>query len=442
MPELRLRTGVWYGDELLRLALPPEWRVTVFWPATPPPLTDDQIAYALANPVGQPPLRELCRGRRRPVVIVDDLNRPTPANRVLPIVFDQFQEAGIAPGQVRILIATGTHEPPTPEAAGRKVGPEAARACEVVAHNALKNTKRIGRTSFGTPIEVNRVLTDSDFVLGIGGIYPNHTAGFGGGSKLALGVLGLRSIMGLHYGHQPVEWSNDPASTFRQELDEIALVIGLRTTVCLHVDANREVIRAVSGDQALYYADEASFVRRTFSTPEPVSADVVISNAYPNDVSLTFAAMKGFVPLSRCAPHTSRIGIASCSEGLGRHELVAPNSFGGKLRHVVRRLSIMTPGEAATKFASRIRGGLTRRGEEDGPTWPIWVYRPAPALKSLALPGMTVRNAWQDIIDAVTSEQGNKRELNVAVYPCAPLQCLGPVGTRVPRPEVKCSAGV
>ncbi len=443
MSELRLRTAAWYGDRLLRLALPPYWQVKVVWPSTPPPLTDDQIAAALATPVGQPPIKSLCTGKRRPVVIVDDLNRPTPADRVLPRLLEQFRAAGIRPDQVRILIATGTHEPPTHEAASRKVGPEVARVCQVITHSALERGTRIGRTSFGTPIEVNTVLADSDFVIGIGGVYPNHTAGFGGGSKLALGVLGLRSIMHLHYGHRPVGWSNDPASSFRQELDEIASAIGLHTTVCLHINAEREVVRVASGDHSMYYAAEVSFVRRTYSAPAPGSADVVISNAYPNDLSLTFSSMKGFVPLSRCTPRASRIGIASCGEGLGRHELVSPDSsLSGRLRHVVRRVSIMTPAEATAKVAARLRRGLAAKPEKLAPKRSIWVYQPNPDGETLSCSGMTVRHSWPEIIDAVVSEQSHKRALDVVVYPCAPLMCLEPGEQDVTAAATSLSAAV
>jgi nickel-dependent lactate racemase len=107
-----LRTGVWQADEPFALHLPTEWRVTTYWPRTPAPLTDSDIASSLDNPVGQQPVGVLCRGKSKPLVIIDDLNRPTPAHRVLPILMSQFRQAGIPPEAVTILIATGTHSPP------------------------------------------------------------------------------------------------------------------------------------------------------------------------------------------------------------------------------------------------------------------------------------------------------------------------------------------
>ncbi len=63
-----LRTAHWHSDETIELAWPVDWSVSVLWPATPPPLADEQILDALHNPVGMPPIADLCRGKRRPLV--------------------------------------------------------------------------------------------------------------------------------------------------------------------------------------------------------------------------------------------------------------------------------------------------------------------------------------------------------------------------------------
>ena len=80
----------------------------------------------------------------------------------------------------------------------------------------------LGRTSFGTPVLVNRLVAGSDYVLGIGGVCPQHSTGFGGGAKLALGVLGRRSIRQLHYGHPSMSGALDVDNDFRRDLGEIA----------------------------------------------------------------------------------------------------------------------------------------------------------------------------------------------------------------------------
>jgi len=128
-------------------------------------------------------------------VIVDDLNRPTPTDRILPFVLACFPD----PSRVSVVVATGTHGAPLPAALDRKIG---SVGCRVVVHDPTRG-------------DLNEEVGAADFVTGIGGIYPNHTAGFGGGSKLALGVLGFRQIESLHYPHRSAGWGGSLRNSFR-----------------------------------------------------------------------------------------------------------------------------------------------------------------------------------------------------------------------------------
>jgi nickel-dependent lactate racemase len=429
--ELRLRTGVWYGDHMLRLPVPPSWQLKVFTPNAGVPLTDAQIAEQLESPVGQPTIREVCRGKARPLVIVDDLNRPTPAFRVVPALLRQLGDAGIATRDVGIIMAPGTHGAPPPDALVKKVGAAAAGSCRLYVHDCNRDVVKVGGTSFGTPVLVNKHVAASDFVIGVGGLYPNYTAGFGGGSKLALGVLGFRSIAALHYGHQSMGWGTpNSRSNFRRDLDEIAHMIGLRTTVSLLLSGDREVVAVSCGDPQAYYASALRSAQDAARAPAPDEhADVVMSNAYPNDVSLTFVRMKGIAPLARAPLGASRIAIASCSEGLGFHGLLpflnAPRYHSQRMMAIRARVLLARPRLLAQKIYGRLsrRRGAGRTGRN-----PIWLYRPdvADAARLPAeIPGMRVTSSWDEIVEAVSREQGGREALRALVYSCAPLQCLG-----------------
>jgi len=439
----QLRTGVWHGDRPLQLDFPADWEVEIFWPRTPPPLTDEQIHAALERPVESAPIRELCRGKSHPLVIVDDLNRPTPASRVMPHLLRHFADAGIPASRVTILMAGGSHGYSQSDPLRRKVGPLAAESCRLVVHDPACRGVNLGRTSFGSPVLVDRELATSDFVMGIGGIYPNQTAGFGGGTKLALGALELRAISWLHRTHPGVGWGNAAAECdFRKELNEIAERIGLRTMICTQLDAQREIVRLACGDPVRFYAGELAFARRTFGVALPEGADVVITNAYPNDLSFTFVWMKGLTPLKKCPPAASRIVIASCSEGLGSHgvyPVVNPPKFHAQ-RDALRRLSVMSPSQIAQRLVGRVSravhagaNGSPASNHEPKPAQakhrnPIWMYRPGTHAETLpkTLRGIQIRNLWGEIIEAVRREQGDRHGLRVLVYACAPLQYFEP----------------
>jgi nickel-dependent lactate racemase len=435
--ELRLRTGAWYGDLTSALSTPPSWDVGVFMPSAGKPLTDAQIMERLEAPVGQPAIRELCRGKARPVVIVDDLNRPTPASRVMPGLLRQFRDAGIAPQDVGIVMASGAHGAAAADAFAKKVGAEAATLCRLHVHDCKRNLVNMGRTPFGTPVLVNKAVADSDFLVGIGGLYPNHTAGFGGGSKLALGVLGFRSIATLHHKHQSVGWgAPNSRSSFRQDLDYIAQLIGLNTTVSVLLNGDREVVEVRCGSNRAYYADLLGSAKGVYRAPSPNDhTDVVISNAYPSDLSLTFAQMKAFHLLDAAPLHASRIAIASCSEGLGFHALFpfmnAPKYHRQRMMAMRARMLLGEPDVLARKVLARLARQLDFRRGESVPARPIWLFRPGgdgtvhlPPLPA-KIPGIRVTSSWDEVVEGVSHEQGDRSALRVVVYGCASMQWLG-----------------
>lgn len=436
----KLRTGAWHGDLPLALDFPSEWNINIHWPNTPAPLTLSQVLSALENPVGQPRIREQCRGKSRPLVIIDDVNRPTPAAPFLRFLLQEFRDAGIPPSNVTILVARGSHGEPQAESMLAKIGQEAYSSCRVLLHDPYRHTKKIGKTSLGTPVHVNREVLAADFVMGIGGVYPNNTAGFGGGAKLALGVLDVRVISQLHRKHKGMGWgTSGPANNFRKDLEEIARMIGLNTLITAHVNADRQLVRVRCGDFRQYYAEEVAFARQAFVAPKPEGADVVISNAFPNDLSLTFIHMKGVYPLRHAAFTASRIILGSCAEGEGFHGVypIVRMPFLHEHRDRLRRISLLTPGEISAKITAKLRAKLAGNGHANSSLVqpavtpakhknPIWFYRTGtyPGALPPAVRGMRVVHQWQQILDTIRSEQAGRARLEVVIYPCAPLQII------------------
>lgn len=428
--KITLLTGAWYGDKPVDLQIPPSWDVKVLWPDTPPPLTDEEMAGILEQPSVRS-LTEICRGKSRPLIIVDDLNRPTPAAKIMPLLLRNIQAAGIRLEDITILMATGTHGRPMPDAVLKKAGKEAA-PCRHLVHDCFADVVKIGETACKTPVFVNKAITQSDVVIGVSGIYPNHTAGFGGGSKLVMGVLGIRTIYHLHFRNKALSWGNtDTDNRFRRELDEIAKMIGMETGVSLIIDADRSIIKMYYGDPVKYFPEAVSFYQKTFRTLQPDDVDVVISNTYPNDLSLTFAQMKGFVPLNSCKSGASRIAIASCNEGIGSHGIwpfVNVPRF-HKVKHMLRVLSVMTGREIIKKTYCVLKRRLTYRFQrkETGnvkPSNSVWLYRTGDLAVQMPsrVPGINITSEWREILEAVRKEQSNRDNLRALVYPCAFLQ--------------------
>jgi nickel-dependent lactate racemase len=322
----------------------------------------------------------------------------------------------------------------------KKVGEEAARRCRLISHDHRGNVVNVGRTTLGTPIDVNPELLRSDCIIGVGGVYPQGTAWLGGGSKLALGVLGGRSIFALHYEHS-VEGLYSTDNRFRRDLDEIARIIRLDTVVTVHINARREVIRLSAGDPVAIYPEAAAYSRQTFSAPPPYDADVVVSNAYPMDVSATFALAKGMTPLAAASPHASRVLVAACSEGAGLHPFFPLKGTSvwerrvALARHLARTrphrlggLVAATPWRVIQRLmTSRVRPQSGRgQGTPPSTARPVLMHIPTESSSSVAgiLGQTTVIDSWPRVVSRVRNEQGSTRPCKVQVYPCAPLQLI------------------
>lgn len=433
--EVTLRTGVWYRDRPVTLSFPDAWDVATYWPDTPPPLTDEELRARFDHPVGQPPLRELAKGRRKPVVIVDDLARPTPVGRVMPLVLREFRAAGIEPSAVRVLVATGTHGHQDRGALVNKLGTEAVEACRLVIHDDTRRTRLIGTTSFGTPVYPDRELLSADLVVGIGGVYPQHATGFGGGGKLALGVMERRTIRHLHFRHRGVGGAYNIDNDFRRDVTEVARMIGMRTMITLHINARLEVVNAWCGDHEAYYPEAAAFSRSRYDAPAPHDADVVVANAYPSDISYTFMR-KGMKPIRCAPPQATKIVVASNHEGLGRHGLFQQGVSARiqAYRALYNRVRIMEGRVIAQKLlkhAARVVGVRTgpaptvARPAAGRPTASFWLYRPPGAETALPpLDGVDVMTDWNAVLARIARERADQSRVRVRIYPCAPLQCI------------------
>jgi nickel-dependent lactate racemase len=436
---LMLRTAAWYGDRLLDLELPNSWDASIFTPRTGGAMTDEEIRQRLESPVNQRPVRERCSATTRPLIIVDDLNRPTPAARVLTALVQQFTDAGIPRRNITIIVGSGTHAPPSAAAVAKKVGEELVGSCRICIHDPHRDLVKVGRTSFGTPVLLSKEATTSTFVVGIGGLYPNHTGGFGGGSKAALGILGFRSIAALHFGHESVGWGADRSrDTFRQDLDEIAQFIHLETGVFVCVDANREIVDLTCGDVRELRGSFLASTKDMFRAAAPDQDDrVVISNAYPSDLSLTFVRMKGTVPLASAPSGASKVVVASCSEGLGYHGLFpfmnAPRFHRQRMLRLRVSANLTKPRRLVTKGAARLmRAVPTPRARgphaSDESGHPTWLYCPSPealAMLPSSIPGFRATSSWSEVVEGVAEEQRHESPLRTSVYAAAPLQWLG-----------------
>ncbi|MGE5543143.1 MAG: lactate racemase domain-containing protein, partial [Bacillota bacterium] len=149
-------------------------------PATDP---TGEVLRALAQPIGRPSLHEQLRPGLKVCVVVSDITRPVPYRVILPVLLAYLNRGGIADEDITLLVATGLHRGLTLEEQARLYGEDVVGRVRVVNHDYHHNLVRLGVTSRGTPIEVNRLAVESDLLVLTGYIEPHQQLGFTGGRK-------------------------------------------------------------------------------------------------------------------------------------------------------------------------------------------------------------------------------------------------------------------
>jgi len=170
-----------YSSSTLAFNLPKCNLLGIVDPADVPAVADPAAAarQAIRQPVGARPLGQLARRGSKVLIIVDDFTRPTPAYQLLPGILAELDPTANNL-DVTILIACGTHRPMTQDEIRAKVGAEVMAQYKVVNHDAFdrSNLVDVGKTKNGTPIVVNRLVVESDLVLGISNVCPHGLAGW------------------------------------------------------------------------------------------------------------------------------------------------------------------------------------------------------------------------------------------------------------------------
>ena len=288
-----VRSGAWYGDKELTLNFPTDWEVEMLGPKDAPGLSDTQIEQAFAEPIGTSRISEVAKGKKSAAIIVDDLSRPTPASRIIPYILQELTSAGVPKSEIRFVAGVGAHRPLTDEDIVKKVGADIAAAYEVTNHNFMSGDLRaFGNLENGTPIYLNRIVSDSDFKICLGGIYPHSSVGFSGGAKLIVpGIAGFTTMFYFHTfppGRGPAIIEGQSDEPDRRDTVELAAgVLGLDMIANAVLNSRREICGLFVGDFIKAHRKGAHFALDTYGTVIPETTrketDLVVINCYPLD---------------------------------------------------------------------------------------------------------------------------------------------------------------
>jgi len=282
----------------------------------------DIIAKGLENPVGLPRIREMVKGKKKILILVDDYTRNTPVHIILPEVLKEISTAGISRTNIRLLIASGTHRPMTQEEKLKKLGHRVMADYIVLDHryDDPEDMVQLKNTAGGTEICVNRAVIESDYVIGIGQIVPHRVAGFSGGGKIIQpGVCGAVTTGQTHWlsarfpGSEIIGRVDNPV---RQEIEAVAKAAGLKFIVNAVLGGAAKLVHCICGDPIEAFRLGARKSTEIFGIPMPEPVDIVITDSYPADLNLWQAAKGIYSADLALKPDGILILVTPCPEGV------------------------------------------------------------------------------------------------------------------------------
>ena len=295
---------------------------------------EEIISSALANPLGSPRLSDLAGPGQRVLILVDDYTRMTPANLILPPLLEELFIAGVREEDITFLVSLGTHRPMTEAEMVKKLGKDIVDRFQVKNHtwSDPHQLLTLGATTSGVEIEVNRLATECDLLIGLGHIVPHRVAGYSGGGKIVQpGICGARTtgqthwLSALYSGPEILGVVENPV---REAIDAVAQQIGLRFIVNAVQDAEGKVVEVVAGQPVEAHRAGCRIARGVFAAEMPERADVVVAEAYPSDFDLWQGAKAVYSSELALKAGGTIVLLADCPEGVaGQHSEVEAHGY-------------------------------------------------------------------------------------------------------------------
>lgn len=288
-----------YGKEMRTIDIPEEKIIGVINPLPGDEIKDlnREVESSLSEPIGSPPLTKLIKPGAKIVIIVDDNTRPTPTRKLLEPILKVLAESGVLREQIRIIFALGAHRKLTEEEKREILGDEIFENYQSEDHEARDRNSLIdlGKTSFQTPVVINKKVYEADLRILTGLIKPHNLAGYSGGGKAILpGVCGLETIKFNHgfksMAHPSSATGVIEGNPIREDIEELSKLLGPTFLVNVVMDYQKRICRVVSGDLIEAHRAGANFLDQIAKRRVSKPGDICICGT-PDPVDVSFYQM-------------------------------------------------------------------------------------------------------------------------------------------------------
>ncbi len=319
-----------YGKNGLTIELDDQWDITVLEPENVPGLKYplQAVKQSLRQPFQAVPLKELVSKDKTIGIIFNDITRATPNHIILPAILDEINH--IPKENITFFNALGTHRKNTVQELESMIPKEIVDNYRIIQNDCLdKQTQvRIGKTSAGNDIYINKLLMACDVKILTGFIEPHFFAGFSGGGKAIMpGMAGLETILRNH-GASMIDdpnsiWGEIDKNPIQQEIREAAKQAGADFIVNVTMNRDHEITAVFAGDLEAAHDAGCDFAKQSAmkAVDEPFDIVLTTNSGYPLDQNL-YQSVKGMSAAAKVLKQGGAIIIASeCSDGIPDHGL-------------------------------------------------------------------------------------------------------------------------
>jgi nickel-dependent lactate racemase len=322
-----VRTQLQYGRGDLTVEIPSS-DVTVLRTQHEEGLPDEAEAFreAVRHPIGSAPLKELVGAEDRVAVVIPDITRPLPSDRLLPWLFEELSH--VPAENVTIVNGTGSHRPNTEEELAAMVGRGVVSSYRVVNHDAHdpSTLEFAGRSPEGRDVYMNREYVEADRRIVLGFIEPHFMAGFSGGYKGVFpAVADIDSIMHYHrasvIGHARSTWGVLENNPTQSQIRANGALLPVDFLVNVTINRNKEITGYFCGDVLAAHERgcEANKASVMVACEREYPIVVTTNGGYPLDQNL-YQAVKGMSAAYQIVSDGGLIVIASrCNDGFPNH---------------------------------------------------------------------------------------------------------------------------
>jgi len=328
-----MRVHLQYGFAGLAVDIPSK-QVQVIAPAYVEGMPDEQAGFVEAAhrpfaPDGTEtgvPLRHRIRADETVAIVIPDLTRPLPTDRLLPWIFAEL--AHVPAERFVIINGTGSHRANTPSELARMVGADVLDRYRVVNHDAYDagGLALAGQDEAGRPIHLAREYVEADRRIVLGFIEPHFMAGFSGGYKGVFPALaGIDAIMNYHRA----EVIGDPLSTWgvvdgnptQRQIRHNGALLPVDFLVNVTLNRRRQITRFFCGEAPAAHEAGCAFARASAMVGCPSAFPIVVTTnaGYPLDQNL-YQAVKGMHAAAQVVASGGFILCAArCNDGFPEH---------------------------------------------------------------------------------------------------------------------------